>query len=250
MAGSGLMRMWQTSTPAVRAIALTNVVIFAIPALFDVLGISLAGVSISNLLLVWGAKDNIAIAAGDQYYRFLTMMFLHGGLLHVLFNTMALISIGSNIEQLCGTQRFLGIYLVGGFAGGVASYVFSANPAVGASGAIFALIGAELIFIVRNRRLYGDQTRPLLANVAFTALLNIGIGFTVPNIDNMAHIGGLCGGLICGLLLTPRVVPIHQGDGSIVPGRQAWRWGWYGIAGVVLVLVGIVMTVIPAGYMG
>lgn len=250
MAGTGMMRVWQSSTPAVRTIALLNVVLFVVPAAIDMTGLSFAGVTISDLLLIWGAKDNIAIAADDQYYRFLTMMVLHGGLLHLLFNTMALVSIGSDIERLCGTQRFLGIYLVGGFAGGVASYVFTANPAVGASGAIFALIGTELVYIVRNRRLYGEQATSLLANVAFTALLNIGIGFTVPNIDNMAHIGGLLGGIMCGWLLTPLVVPVMQFDGSIVPAQRSLAWGWYGVAVVVLVLVGVVMTAIPAGYMG
>ncbi len=247
---SGVMRFWNNSTPAVRTIALVNVVLFAVPALFDMLGLSIAGISLSDLLLIWGAKDNIAIAAGDQYYRFISMMFLHAGLLHLLFNTMALVSIGSDIEKLCGTQRFLGIYLVGGFAGGVASYLFSPNPAVGASGAIFALIGAELVYILRNRRLYGAQARPLLANVLFTALLNIGIGFTVPNIDNMAHIGGLCGGIICGYLLTPQMVPVWQPDGSVVPAGRALSWGWYGVVGVMIVLVGIVMTAIPAVDLG
>ncbi len=246
MAQSGVMRIWSSSTPAVRVIALINIVLFAVPTIIDMVGFSLAGVTLTDLLLIWGAKNNIAIAAGDQYYRFITMMFLHAGLLHLLFNTMALVSIGTDIEQLCGTQRFLGIYLVGGFAGGVASYLFSANPAVGASGAIFALIGAELIFIVRNRRLYGDQAKQLLANVGFTALLNIGIGFVTPNIDNMAHIGGLVGGVICGLLLTPRLIPVMDADGSVVPAKQTLSWGWYGVVAVLVVLVGIVMTAIPA----
>ncbi|MCE2853469.1 MAG: rhomboid family intramembrane serine protease [Chloroflexaceae bacterium] len=250
MAQSGVMRIWNTSTPAVRVIALINVMLFALPTIIDMLGFSFAGVTVSDLLLIWGAKNNIAIAAGDQYYRFITMMFLHAGLLHLLFNTMALVSIGTDIEQLCGTQRFLGIYLVGGFAGGVASYVYTANPAVGASGAIFALIGAELIYILRNRRLYGDQTKQLLANVGFTALLNIGIGFTVPNIDNMAHIGGLCGGFICGLLLTPRVVPVLYADGSVVPAKQTLSWGWYGVIAVIVGLVGVVMSVVPAMDLG
>mgnify|MGYP006277018795 CR=1 FL=1 len=247
---SGVMRFWHTSTPAVRLIALTNIVLFAVPVLLGMLGLTIAGISLSDLLLIWGAKDNIAIAAGDQYYRFISMMFLHAGLLHLLFYSIAFFSIATSIDKLCGTQRFLGIYLVGGFAGGVASYLFSPNPAVGASGAIFALIGAELVYILRNRRLYGAQARPLLANVLFTALLNIGIGFTVPNIDNMAHIGGLLGGIVCGYLLTPLMVPVWQADGSMVPAGRTLSWGWYGVIGVMIVLVGIVMTAIPAVDLG
>ena len=82
---SGIQRLWGNSTPAVRIIALTNIIVFAIPALADFVGFRILGISVGNLLLIWGAKDNIAIAAGDQYYRFITMMFLHGGLLHLLF---------------------------------------------------------------------------------------------------------------------------------------------------------------------
>jgi rhomboid protease GluP len=118
---SGMQRLWGESTPAVRLIALANIVIFGVPALADLVGFRLLGISLSNLLLMWGAKDNIAIAAGDQYYRFFTMMFLHGGLLHLLFNTIALTSFGSEIERIAGSQRFLGIYFIGGLLGGVAS---------------------------------------------------------------------------------------------------------------------------------
>ncbi len=245
----GMQRLWSNSTPAVRIIALANIVIFAIPALADIVGFRLLGISLSNLLLMWGAKDNIAIAAGDQYYRFLTMMFLHGGLLHLLFNTIALTSFGSEIERIAGSQRFLGIYFIGGLLGGVASYVFSPHPAVGASGAIFALIGAEIVFIWQNRAVFGERAKQMLGSVGFTAIANIGIGFSVPNIDNMAHIGGLIGGLLCGFCLMPLLMTIEHETGPIRI-RQGRSWGWYGVLAVAIVIIVVVMMVMPAVDLG
>jgi len=246
---SGMQRLWSDSTPAVRVIALVNIVVFAIPALADFVGFRLLGISLTDLLLMWGAKDNIAIAAGDQYYRFFTMMFLHGGLLHLLFNTIALTSFGSEIERIAGTQRFLGIYFVGGLMGGVASYIFSPNPAVGASGAIFALIGAEIVFIWLNRAVFGERAKQMLGSVGFTALANIGIGFSVPNIDNMAHIGGLIGGLLCGFCVMPLLMTIESDMGPVRI-RQSRPWGWYGVVAVTIVLIVVVMVVVPAFDLG
>ncbi|RLT24028.1 MAG: rhomboid family intramembrane serine protease [Chloroflexi bacterium] len=246
---SGMQRLWGDSTPAVRVIALVNIVVFAIPALADFVGFRLLGISLTDLLLMWGAKDNIAIAAGDQYYRFFTMMFLHGGLLHLLFNTIALTSFGSEIERIAGTQRFLGIYFVGGLMGGVASYIFSPNPAVGASGAIFALIGAEIVFIWLNRAVFGERAKQMLGSVGFTALANIGIGFSVPNIDNMAHIGGLIGGLLCGFCVMPLLMTIESDMGPVRI-RQSRPWGWYGVVAVTIVLIVVVMVVVPAVDLG
>jgi len=246
---SGMQRLWGDSTPAVRVIALVNIVVFAIPALADFVGFRLLGISLTDLLLMWGAKDNIAIAAGDQYYRFFTMMFLHGGLLHLLFNTIALTSFGSEIERIAGTQRFLGIYFVGGLMGGVASYIFSPNPAVGASGAIFALIGAEIVFIWLNRAVFGERAKQMLGSVGFTALANIGIGFSVPNIDNMAHIGGLIGGLLCGFCVMPLLMTIESDMGPVRI-RQSRPWGWYGVVAVMIVLIVVVMVVVPAVDLG
>ena len=246
---SGMQRLWSDSTPAVRVIALVNIVVFAIPALADFVGFRLLGISLTDLLLMWGAKDNIAIAAGDQYYRFFTMMFLHGGLLHLLFNTIALTSFGSEIERIAGTQRFLGIYFVGGLMGGVASYIFSPNPAVGASGAIFALIGAEIVFIWLNRAVFGERAKQMLGSVGFTALANIGIGFSVPNIDNMAHIGGLIGGLLCGFCVMPLLMTIESDMGPVRI-RQSRPWGWYGVVAVTIVLIVVVMVVVPAVDLG
>lgn len=237
---------WLTQMPPlVRTILIVNVLVFAIPYLADLIGVRYKSMSLSDLLLIWGAKDNIAIAAGDQYYRFITMMFLHGGILHLLFNSMAIASIGGELERLMGTSRFAVLYAVGGLAGGVASYVFTANPSVGASGAVFALLGAEMMFIVINRRLFGAEARQLLGNIGFTALINIGIGLTIPNIDNMAHIGGLIGGVLVGFCVVPRLVPVRTLEGVVV-GHRYLSWGWWGVGAVLVSLLVVIMTVVPA----
>jgi rhomboid protease GluP len=231
--------------PLVRLILIVNVLVFAIPYVADLAGVRYKSMLVSDLLLIWGAKDNIAIAAGDQYYRFITMMFLHGGILHLLFNSMAIASIGGELERLMGTSRFAALYAVGGLAGGVASYVFTANPSVGASGAVFALLGAEMIFIIINRRLFGAEARQLLGNIGFTALINIGIGLTIPNIDNMAHIGGLIGGVLVGFCVVPRLVPVRSLEGVTV-GHRYLGWGWWGVSAVLVGLIVTIMTVVPA----
>lgn len=249
-ATSGIQRFWGDSTPMVRIIMALNIAVYLIPAVLDWVGIRYKSLPISDILLIWGAKDNIAIAAADQYYRLLTMMFLHGGVLHLLFNTIAISSIGSDVERMTGSQRFLFIYFVGGLAGGVASYVFTVNPSVGASGAVFALVGASLVFFLLNRKVFGGNARQYIANIVFMAVINIGIGLSAPNIDNMAHIGGFVGGVVTGFCLMPRMQLVWDDNGEMHPVRHVPSWAWYGIGAFVIVLFAIVATVIPAVDLG
>lgn len=247
---SGLQRFWQDSTPTVRIIMAINIVVYLVPALLDWIGVRYKSMPISDILLIWGAKDNILIAAADQYYRFITMMFLHGGVLHLLFNTLAISSIGSDVERMTGSQRWLFIYFVGGFAGGVASYVFTANPSVGASGAVFSLVGAALVYFLLNRNIFGGDARQYIANILFMAVINIGIGFNAPNIDNMAHIGGFIGGLVTGFCLMPRVQLLMREEGDLMPVRRLPQWAWYGVGVFFVLLFVVVATVIPAVDLG
>ncbi|MFM2032061.1 MAG: hypothetical protein RLZZ297_826 [Chloroflexota bacterium] len=240
-----LQRLFAEMSPTVRIIVLINAVVFIVPYLLDQLGVVYKSVLISDLLVIYGAKDNIAIAAADQYYRFVTMMFLHGNLIHLLFNTYAIVQIGTSVEELSDQKRFLGIYFVGGFVGGVASYYFTAAPSVGASGAIFALIGAQGMFVWLNRAAYGDQAKQILANIAFMALINIFFGYSMPNIDNMAHIGGLVGGLITGYLLLPRLT-LSLTEFGAQRSRRHLAWGWNGVIALVVVLFVVVSVVTPA----
>lgn len=141
-----------------------------------------------------GNKDNSLILSG-QLWRFFTPMLLHGSLLHIGFNMYALYIIGAPLERRFGHGRFLLLYLAGAFAGNVFSFLFTPNPSLGASTAIFGLLGAEGIFLYRHRELFGRRARAALQNVIQVAVINFLIGLT-PGIDNWAHLGGLLGGLL------------------------------------------------------
>jgi membrane associated rhomboid family serine protease len=132
----------------------------------------------------------IAIADGNEYYRLITSMFLHGSLLHIGFNMLVLWSLGPSIENLLGHLRYGTLYLLAGLGGSVASFWFTGvlTPSIGASGAIYGLFGA---WVVIGRRLNLDLTQ-VLGLIA----INIVIGFIVPNVDWRAHLGGLVTGAI------------------------------------------------------
>lgn len=162
----------------------------------------------SPVLLEFGAHQSTLIANGE-FWRLGTSMFLHGGLIHLLFNSYALFILGRDVESLYGTPRFLAIYLLSGLGGSIAFYLFgyfSGNnaPSVGASGAIFGLFGAEAAYFWVHRELLGRRAQANLRNLAVVLLVNLFIGFTVPYINNTAHMGGLVTGAILGWLLVPK----------------------------------------------
>ena len=141
-----------------------------------------------------GLKVNGLIAQG-QYWRLFTPMFLHGSLLHIGFNMYALYILGPGLERHFGNWRFLLLYLLSGFAGNVASFMFSEVPSLGSSTAIFGLLGAEGVFLYANRLVLGGVARRALNNIVFVALINLLIGLS-PGIDNWGHLGGLVGGTL------------------------------------------------------
>jgi rhomboid protease GluP len=147
------------------------------------------------LLVVYGAKYSPAIRSGE-WWRLITPILLHGGLVHIAFNMYALFSIGPQLEKTYGHLRFLALYLIGGFTGNVLSFIFSPGISVGSSTAIFGLLAAEGIFVYQNRRFFGGRSQSILLNVIGIALINLLIGQTVPGIDNWGHMGGLLGGAL------------------------------------------------------
>ncbi len=157
-----------------------------------VVTVLLGGPTLENLILL-GAKFNLRIADGE-YYRLLTSMFLHANIYHLLFNNLALYVLGQDIERIYGKGRFLIIYMSAGLFGSLGSYLFNPSIAIGASGAIFGLLGANLYLYHLNkdayRRIYGNQMIVLLG-------INVAFGFMMPQIDNYAHLAGLFGGYAC-----------------------------------------------------
>lgn len=129
-----------------------------------------------------------------QPYRFITAAFLHAGLLHLLFNMYALWLIGSVLERIIGSLRFAMLYILSAFAGNVMFYAVSVmtntmhTAAVGASGAVFGLFGALLIF---TRNVQGNT-----AGIAILLGINLALSFIIPAIAWQAHVGGLIGGTL------------------------------------------------------
>ena len=166
-----------------------------------------------------------------QWWRMFTATFLHAGLVHLIFNMYALYSFGVLAERLYGTRAFLGIYLLAGFAGSCGTLLASPMAVgVGASGAIFGIVGALLSFLITDKDLLSEGARKkLLTNFAIFVVYAIGSGFGKAGIDNAAHVGGLFTGLILGWLTNsqPR---FRQEENGWITGRV--------FAGICLVLVG------------
>lgn len=161
----------------------------------------------TDLLAVWGMKDNPSILAG-QFWRLFTPMFLHGGLLHIGFNMYALYIFGPGLERHYGHWRFLILYILSGFAGNVMSFLFSVAPSLGSSTAIFGLLGAEAVLLYQNRKIFGSNAQRALGNIVLIAVINLVIGMS-PGIDNWGHIGGL----LAGTLFAWSAGPVLQVEG-------------------------------------
>jgi membrane associated rhomboid family serine protease len=153
----------------------------------------------STLLL-----DKFGILFGDEYWRLLTVVLVHGSLIHLLFNMYALWTIGPIVEALYGPWRYLGIYVLCAVAGSAASYATSPNPAVGASGAVFGLFGALLVADHVHKPALTRNARNLTMQIGVLIGINLVIGFSIPGIDNAAHVGGLLAGAWLGLVLVPQ----------------------------------------------
>ena len=129
-----------------------------------------------------------------EYYRLITSCFLHGNIMHLFFNMYALYVIGSQIENYFGRIKYLIIFFVSGVIGNLFSMIFNGNiPSLGASGAIFGLMGALLYFGYHYRVYLGSVLKSQLIPII---LLNLGLGFILSGVDNFAHIGGLIGGVM------------------------------------------------------
>lgn len=150
------------------------------------------------VLMRYGAKVNELIDIG-QYYRLFTSAFLHADFMHILFNMYALFALGKIVEESVGKWKFILIYSFSAVTGGILSYLYTPNVAVGASGAIFGLLGAILVIAILGRK---SALKAMFSRIMLVLAINLFSGFTSSSIDNFGHIGGLLGGLlITGILL-------------------------------------------------
>jgi rhomboid protease GluP len=148
-------------------------------------------------LVLFGAKWNVGLAQGE-WWRLVTAGFLHGGLFHILMNSWVLFDLGAQVEEVYGASRMLVIYFLSTVVGFYASARWSPAVSVGASAALFGLIGAMIALGVRSHHPMGGAIRGMYMRWAFYGLL-FGLlpGF---HVDNAAHIGGLAAGFGVGYL--------------------------------------------------
>ncbi|XP_073023806.1 RHOMBOID-like protein 10, chloroplastic isoform X1 [Primulina eburnea] len=152
-------------------------------------------------LLFWGAKINSLISEG-QLWRLATSSFLHANIGHLMVNCYSLNSVGPTVEDICGPKRYLAIYITSAIASSATSYWFCKAPAVGASGAIFGLVGSFALFILRHRGIITGSEGEL-RQIAKVIALNMAIGLLSQGIDNWGHVGGLLGGAAVSWFLGP-----------------------------------------------
>ena len=146
-----------------------------------------------------------ALVARGEVWRLVRSVFLHSGFVHLALNMLSLYFLGSFVENAFGRGRFLALYLLSGLSGGIAYLYFGAygTPAVGASGAIFGLLGGILGYSLRSGTF--SWQNPVIRQLLILLTINLYLGFSIPNVSNTAHLGGLAGGLFFGYLVAPTV---------------------------------------------
>lgn len=182
--------------PVTVALILINVLVF--------IAVELTGTSQNAWhVLDYGAAYTPYIVQNGEVYRLFTSMFLHFGIEHLVNNMLVLFVLGSRLEQVIGKLRFLFIYLAGGIAGNIFSLILELrnqdfSVSAGASGAVFAVMGAMIYVVIRNKGWLGDLSmRQILVMAAFSLYF----GFTSSGVDNAAHIGGMIAGFVLAVLI-------------------------------------------------
>ena len=154
--------------------------------------------SSANPDVIYKYGMNGAAFKAGEYYRVITAAFFHGGLVHLFCNMYSLYIIGNQVENLFGKLKFLLIYLISAICGSLLSGLLSNSLSIGASGAIFGLLGCLTYFGYHYRLFLGNT---LLSNIVPVIIINLLIGFSLSNVDNYAHIGGLIGGVFSSMMV-------------------------------------------------
>lgn len=218
-------------------------------------------------IFLWGANHAPDVLLNGEYYRLFTSMFLHASIfngfggyalqnsLHLILNMYILFAIGSSLERLFGHARFLIIYILGGLAGSVLSTLLGGQNSysVGASGAVFAILGGEFAYLYHHRKLMGAAGEARRRSLIVFGVINLvfGLASALPGsamrVDNWAHIGGLAGGLILSWFISPilnlRAHPDHPGEilgEDVNPlSKKYWVVSVYATALVILLFIGV-----------
>ncbi len=201
----------------------------------------------NQVLINFGANYGPRIFPIDsptpEFWRFFTSMFLHIGLMHLLFNSIGLVIFGVEMEQIYGNIRYLIIYLLSGLFGSLASFAWSGPGqfSAGASGAIFGIVGVQLAFFLFYRRKMGDYGKFQVQRVIRITIFSLIFGLFMP-IDQAAHFGGLAAGFVLGYGLAPRY-QIQEGKRGLIDYGSLLRRWWVIALGIILLFLGTGLTV-------
>jgi rhomboid protease GluP len=227
-----------------------------------------SGLGFTHLVLaVTGIISFVAFSSQDLYlqmamiseavrqgelYRLVSVTLVHGGYLHLLLNLYALYIVGPLVESIWGKWLFLAFYVLCAIAGSTASFLFGVGASVGASGAIFGLVGVILAGTRAHHPMLDRRARAIVPQLGMFVVINLVFGFVATgaggNIDNAAHIGGLLAGLWLGLVVPPGRVPTLRSAWQRPAAQEAdaQRSPLLVIAGV-LALLGVIAAVLAVG---
>jgi rhomboid protease GluP len=229
----GLAEFFGGHAPVTVAILIVNVVMFAAELMGTIQSGQFGGLSIlwgmnGEVLYRLGASDPNAALILHQWWRVVTAMFLHIGIIHIGFNMMVLLDIGPIVEELYGSGRYLFVYILTGAAGFALSMFF--HRAAGASGALMGLIGV-LIAVTTKRS--GEAMRAMRSRLISWVVSILVFGFFV-GADNYGHVGGLAAGFVLGKIFADRP-PINGQEKT-----RDYALGW--VAGLITVACFILMA--------
>lgn len=152
--------------------------------------------SFGRELFFWGAGHNLSISEYNEYWRFVTPIFLHGGFMHVILNSFALVLFGPGLEIMLGKVKFLLLFILAGVIGNVGTYIIdplSTITHIGASGSIYGLFGVYLFIVLFRKYLISGQDAQIVTTIFIIGLV---MTFIRPGINISAHVFGFIGGFM------------------------------------------------------
>jgi len=180
-----------------KPIVVTKIIMLVCIMYFAIMFIRTKGnISAANLL-DYGANYRELVKSGE-WYRLFSSIFVHASILHLLLNMYVLKVVGYQLESYLGKVKYLIVFIISGLCGSLFSLIFTKAVSVGASGAIFGLLGSLLYFTYHYRLVLGNS---LVHEVIPVIVINLLIGLAIPGIDMMAHVGGLVGGFLTTMAL-------------------------------------------------
>jgi rhomboid protease GluP len=231
----GLAELFGGHAPVTTILLIVNLLMFGV----EFMAMAAAGQG-GGLAILWGMGGEAAYRLGasnpysiflmHEWYRLVTAMYLHGGLIHIGFNMMVLMDIGPVVEELYGSARYFFLYTATGVVGFLFSAFFGRHASLGASAPILGLIGLMIAVTTRRGGAQMEQLRSRLISWVVSIFV---FGFLMSGVDNWAHGGGLAAGFLLGRVFADHA-PINPSEQ-----KTAYALGW--VAAVIVVSCFVVM---------